>query len=82
MYRSLQVVRLQKDVAGVQSRLDKLNGKMSLDTYTTKCPAATQVRSLSLSLSCPLAPFCYICSMVCPIPGPPWYARASGEECY
>ena len=42
---SKEVVRLQKEAAGVQSRLDKLVGKMAMDSYATKCPAATQVNA-------------------------------------
>ena len=40
---SKEVARLNKEYAGVQGRLDKLKGKMAMESYATKCPAATQV---------------------------------------
>jgi len=39
---SKEVSRLQKEVEGVKGRLDKLRGKMAMESYATKCPASTQ----------------------------------------
>ena len=40
---SKEITRLQKDIAGVTARLDKLKKKMGAADYATKCPAITQV---------------------------------------
>jgi len=39
---SKEITRLQKDIAGVTARLDKLKKKMGAADYATKCPAITQ----------------------------------------
>ena len=50
---SKEVARLQKEAAGVASRLEKLQKKMQAADYATKCPAATQVRPVAPRLACP-----------------------------
>ena len=52
---SKEVARLQKDLGGVEGRLDKLKKKMAAADYATKCPAATQVRACGASLAPPPA---------------------------
>lgn len=59
---SKEVARLEKEAAGVQGRLDKLRGKMAMDSYAAKCPAATQVHRR------PSAPFQLAPSCVRPYP--------------
>ena len=50
---SKEVARLQKEAAGVASRLEKLQKKMQAADYATKCPAATQVRPVAPRIACP-----------------------------